>query len=150
MRQSFFSFKHHITLISTLTCLAPLTGCEKPEIAEVLDDYCDFKVNQCRCSSPGTTKYWSDAKPYSACERFHKDLLNTTSDGKASSCKGDVSDFFIELMNSQMADGCDKSCFTSLLESEVADQMSKTLSCLEDNGIDTTQIVNDLTNAIVD
>ncbi len=49
-----------------------------------------------------------------------------------------------------MADGCDKSFFTSLLESEVADQMSKTLSCLEDNGIDTTQIVNDLTNAIVD
>lgn len=120
-----------------------------PEIASVLEDYCDYKVNTCDCKATGTEQYCAEDHNYSRCDKFHKDLLEATSDGEgASSCRGDVEDFFIILMKSQMNGACNKPWTESLAETEVSTQMAETLSCLEANGVDVAQTVADLMTAI--
>ena len=69
-----------------------LAGCSKPEIAVVLEDYCQFHKD---CGYATVTQF---KHSLSACKNFHMDLLDQTSKGHPSGCKSEVEDFFIDFM----------------------------------------------------
>ncbi len=117
-----------IFILTTFLCL----GC-KPEIAVVLDDYCNFHKD---CGYNTITYY---EHSYSACDRFHKDLLSETAEGKSTGCGDDVEEFFIDFMHAQMDLGCDATLIQSLNESEETRlQLSKMLTCIQEGSNDIT------------
>ena len=118
-----------VLFMTTLLCL----GC-KPEIAVVLDDYCNFHKD---CGYNTITYY---EHSYSACDRFHKDLLEHTAEGKSSGCHDDVEHFFIDFMHAQMELGCDATLMQSLNASEeTRNQLSTMLTCIQENSNDITE-----------
>lgn len=106
------------------------SACTKPEIAIVLEDYCNYQKD---CGYPNVnleTQYHD----YGSCESFHKDLLNNTVSGKSSGCRGDVEDFFIDFMNAQMALGCSATLVQTLnADKTTQDQLGTMLTCMKNS-----------------
>lgn len=127
--KQYFSFGVLCACFLITLCMA---GC-KPEIAIVLDDYCNYHQD---CNYITVTQF---EHSHSACERFHKDLLNETADGKSSGCGDDVENFFIDFMNAQMELGCDATLMQTLNASpETQQQLSTMLSCVKNSSDDVT------------
>ena len=102
------------------------TGCTKPEIAVVLEDYCEFHKG---CGYKTVTQF---DHSLAACDRFHKDLLNEAADGQPSGCSDDVEQFFIDFMHAQMDEGCDADLMQSLNASPVTQkQLSTMVECAQ-------------------
>ena len=116
-----------------------LSGCTRPEIAEVLDDYCEFNKD---CQYETVTQYEHSK---SACEKFHKDLLNQSSEGNGSGCKSDVEQFFIDFMHAKMEMGCSASLMESLNHSQETQlQLSDMLACAKDKNENSSDSVADM------
>ena len=106
-----------------------LAGCTEPEIAQVLEDYCQFHKD---CGYATVTQF---KHSISGCERFHKDLLKQSSDGQPSGCKDQVEDFFIDFMHAQMAAGCSADLMQSLNQSPATQQqLTNMLACTQNGG----------------
>ena len=107
-----------------------MSGCTRPEIAYVLDDYCNFQKG---CGYPHVNKE-TQYHDYSSCESFHKDLLENTSNGKSTGCRDDVEQFFIDFMNAQMALGCNASLVDTLNSDKTTqDQLGTMLTCIKNS-----------------
>ena len=124
------SFGQHLCIGLMAGVMAFATGCTEPEISKVLKDYCDFKIDSCH----GGLKYQTKQE----CEKYHKDLLNRTADGNAAACRGNIEDFFIALMENQMASGCDRLLIESVLDT--SDENMQTaledgLKCFEEHDV---------------
>lgn len=120
----------HLTALPILALATAFatTGC-RPEIAETLDDYCNYQKN-CDYKTANTQTQFHD---YSSCDKFHKDLLDKASSGKISGCKEYVTDFFIEFMKAQMDYGCDATLEQTLSSSEETQvELSGMLACVKE------------------
>jgi len=103
-------------------------GC-KPEIAEVLEDYCAFQKSCDYINVNQETQYHN----LKTCDRFHRDLLDNTAQGRASGCKDDVTDFFIDFMNAQMDYGCDATLMQTFNESDdTRESMTDMITCIKE------------------
>lgn len=106
-----------------------MAGC-KPEIAETLEDYCAYH-KKCDYVTVNTETQFHDLK---TCDRFHKDLLDSSSSGDVKGCSGYVEDFFIEFMEAQMDYGCDATLEQSLNSSEdTQEEMRGMMECIQKN-----------------
>ena len=121
-------------------------GCSEPEISKVLDDYCEFKVKTCAMNSPGTTHYDGMSK----CKRYHKDMLKSASEGGGSHCSDQAEDFFITVMESQMAGGCDYSFTKTVREEKTLNSLMAMKTCFEQNSVDVSNRVPELVDKIYD
>ncbi len=116
--------------------LAVNSGCDKPEIAEVLEDYCQFQKDCDYIYVNQDTQYHN----LKTCDKFHKRLLEDVSEGKSSGCKDDVQSFFIDFMEAQMAFGCTADLVTSLNNSqETQASMDAMLTCVKESDSEITQ-----------
>ncbi len=103
-------------------------GC-KPEIAEVLEDYCEFQKGCGYVNVNQETQYHN----IKTCDRFHRDLLDNTAQGRASGCKDDVTDFFIDFMNAQMDYGCDATLMQTFNRSDdTRASMAEMITCIRE------------------
>ena len=139
--------RHKFARIGLTLCLTTsvLTGCGEPEIAAVLDDYCQFHKD---CGYQTATQFEHSLK---ACKRFHKDLLNQTSDGQPSGCGGEVEAFFIDFMHAQMDAGCSADLMQSLNQSqETQQQLTAMLACAQSGSDENSDSVADMGLNIVE
>ncbi len=114
-----------------LTIVCQTTACVKPEIAVVLEDYCDFQKS---CDYAKVKNQYQSLK---SCDKFHRDLLDNASDGSAKGCKGDVEDFFIDFMNAQMAQPgtCSEDLMDSLnRDTATQNQLKSMMMCVKEKG----------------
>ena len=122
------------------------TACSEPEISKVLDDYCDFKVDTCAMKSAGSTHY-SDK---SSCKKYHKDMLKDAADGKGSKCSSQAEEFFITVMESQMAGGCDYSFTQTVSEETTTNALYAMKDCFSTNSVDVSNKIPELVDKIYD
>ncbi|MBQ9396493.1 MAG: hypothetical protein IJU23_13395 [Proteobacteria bacterium] len=107
-----------------------MSGCTRPEIAYVLDDYCNFQKS-CGYPHVNTETQYHD---YGSCDKFHRDLLENTANGKSTGCRGDVEQFFIDFMNAQMALGCNATLVETLnTDKTTQNQLDTMLTCMKNS-----------------
>lgn len=119
------------TVLGGILCVAAvmISGC-KPEIAVVLEDYCEYQKG-CEYVNVNLETQYHNLK---TCDSFHKDLLDNTAEGKSSGCKEDVTEFFIEYMNAQMDLSCDATLMDTFNDSQATrDQMVAMVSCIRES-----------------
>lgn len=123
-----------VSLVAALNVF--VFGCEKPEIAEVLEDYCQFQKDCKYVHINKDTQYHN----ISSCDKFHRRLLKDVARGKSSGCRSDVEDFFIEYMEGQMAFGCSADLATTLNQSiATQEQLDIMLTCVKESSANVSQ-----------
>ena len=119
------------SVFAGVLCLAAvmICGC-KPEIAVVLEDYCAFQKG-CEYVNVNQETQYHNLK---TCDSFHRELLDNTAKGKSSGCKEDVTEFFIEYMNAQMALSCEATLMDTFNDSQATRaQMVAMVSCIRES-----------------